>query len=213
MTLACPLCTSEQTQHYFEDKNRTYQQCTECELIFVPSNYHLNHDEEKLVYDFHENSPQDQGYRQFLNKLLAPLTKKLPHQARGLDFGCGPGPTIKPMLEEFGFMVENYDIYYHNVPELLHKQFDFITCTEAIEHFSNPRKELQLIDQALKTGGYLGLMTKRATNLEAFKNWHYKNDPTHISFFSEATFQWIAQWLEYTVDFPGSDTIILKKRS
>lgn len=211
MILACPLCTSEQTQHFFEDKNRTYQQCSECELVFVPSNYHLSQKDEKQVYDFHENSPEDQGYRQFLNKLLSPLSKKLPPQAQGLDFGCGPGPTIKPMLEAVGFSVKNYDFYYYNKPEALQEKYDFITCTEAIEHFSHPRKELQLIDQALKTGGYLGLMTKRATNLEDFKTWHYKNDPTHISFFSEASFQWIAQWLGYTVEFPGDDTVIMKK--
>ena len=216
MTTACPLCLSHEIVHYYQqeyqDQHRDYMQCELCNLIFVPPQQHLNHQEEKQVYDFHENSPQDLGYRQFLNKLLQPLADKLPNNATGLDFGCGPGPTIKPMLEELGYHVTNYDIYYHNHPEVLTQQYDFVTCTEAIEHFANPRQELAVLDKLLVTNGYLGIMTKRPTTLEAFKKWHYKNDPTHISFFSEATFRWIANWLNYTLEFPGDDTVILRKQ-
>lgn len=211
MSIACPLCTSHHIEHYHQDKKRAYQRCQQCELIFVPNEYHLAHAQEKQVYDFHENSPQDAGYRKFLNKLLVPLAQRLTPQAEGLDFGCGPGPTIKPMMEEQGFSISNYDIYYANDPAILSRRYDFITCTEAIEHFSQPGKELSLLDSLLESGGFLGIMTKRATTRDAFSKWHYKNDPTHICFFSEKTFHWIANWLNYEVDFPGSDTVILRK--
>jgi hypothetical protein len=211
MTIACPLCYSLDTHHYFEDKMRSYRNCSVCQLIFVPEQYHVTNQVEKEIYDLHQNSPEDEGYRGFLNKLLIPLSQKLTPQAHGLDFGCGSGPTIKPMLEAQGFKVDNYDIYYYKQEKLLLKKYDFITTTEAIEHFNQPRKELELLDSLLRSGGYLGIMTKRPTNLEAFSRWHYKNDQTHICFFSEKTFYWIANLFNYDIEFPGSDTVILQK--
>lgn len=213
MATACPLCLSDDTKSYMRDKNREYEVCGQCHLIFVPPQFHLDHDAEKQVYDFHQNSPEDEGYRTFLNKLLAPLAQRLPKGAEGLDFGCGPGPTIKPMLEAQGFSVQNYDIYYHPNEAALCKAYDFITCTEAIEHFSQPHQELARFDQLLNDQGFLGIMTKRPTNKEAFANWHYKNDPTHICFFSEKTFQWIAQRFNYHLEFPGNDTVIMQKKA
>ena len=211
MTIACPLCLSVQTEGYFQDKIRSYLACNRCYLIFVPEKYHLDNLQEKAIYDFHQNSPEDVGYQQFLTKLLIPLTSKLPTAANGLDFGCGPGPTVKPMLESEGFTVSNYDVYYPSDEGALESHYDFITCTEAIEHFNHPHQELMLMDSLLKPQGVLGFMTKRPTGKEAFANWHYKNDQTHICFFSEETFQWIADWLGYSLEFPGKDTAILRK--
>ena len=54
-------------------------------------------------------------------------------------------------------------------------------------------------------------MTKRVTTQAAFANWHYINDPTHICFFSEATFEWWAAQHQLTVEFPEKDTVILRK--
>ncbi|GAA0201696.1 class I SAM-dependent methyltransferase [Kangiella japonica] len=190
---------------------RSYHNCSLCHLIFVPAEYHVTDDAEKAIYDLHQNSPEDEGYRKFLNRLLIPLCNKLAPNAQGLDFGCGPGPAIKPMLEAQGFTVNNYDIYYYKQENVLQKKYDFITTTEAIEHFNQPRKELELLDSLLRSGGYLGIMTKRPTSLEAFSRWHYKNDQTHICFFSEKTFQWIASAFNYQIEFPGPDTVIMKK--
>ncbi|RDX35430.1 class I SAM-dependent methyltransferase [Kangiella sp. HD9-110m-PIT-SAG06] len=211
MTIACPLCYSSQTEHYLQDNRRCYQLCNDCQLIFVPSKFHLNQHDEKRIYDLHENSPQDEGYQQFLNKLLTPLTRKLTQGATGLDFGCGPGPTIQPMLEAQGFKVTNYDLYYQSNDSVLEQRYDFITCTEVIEHFNQPRRELELLHSLLRPNAYLGIMTKRPTSLEAFKGWHYKNDLTHICFFSEATFHWIADYFGYRLEFPGKDTAILQR--
>jgi len=45
----------------------------------------------------------DPRYRRFLARLAEPLIAHLPKGARGLDFGCGPGPTLSLMLREAGF--------------------------------------------------------------------------------------------------------------
>jgi hypothetical protein len=46
---------------------------------------------------------------------------------------------------------------------------------------------------------------------EAFSHWHYKNDPTHISFFSARTFRWWAADRRATLRITGPDTVLLFK--
>jgi hypothetical protein len=74
----------------------------ECDLVFVPPEFHLSREEEKARYDFHSHSLADSGYRNFLNRLFQPLEKVLPIGARGLDFGCGHEPTLSVLFEKAG---------------------------------------------------------------------------------------------------------------
>ena len=104
-----------------------------------------------------------------------------------------------------------YDPYFAPDPSVLTRQYDFVTCTEAIEHFNQPAKEWGLLLSMIKPGGWLGLMTKLATDAEAFTRWHYKNDPTHVSFFSRDTFRFLAQRDGLEVEFVGNDVILLRK--
>ncbi|MFW6346660.1 MAG: methyltransferase, partial [Halomonas sp.] len=62
-----------------------------------------------------------------------------------------------------------------------------------------------------RPGGWLGLMTKRVTEREAFARWHYILDPTHVCFFSEATFRWLAESLDMSVAFPAADVVLMRK--
>ena len=209
--MTCPLCLNKNTEHYHRDKARDYWQCNMCQLVFVKPESYLNAEEEKAIYDLHQNSPDDEGYRGFLNKLIQPLSQRLQVGMKGLDFGCGPDPTISVMLAESGYSVENYDIFYANNPEILLKKYDFITCTEVIEHLHNPYKELTFLSNLLNEQGYLGIMTKRVIDKSRFANWHYKNDPTHVCFYSEDTFEFIAEYWDFKLQVINSDCVILKK--
>ncbi len=209
--MSCPLCLNKTIDFYHQDNQRDYWQCVQCELVFVKLEFQLNSQQEKDIYDLHQNNPNDLGYRTFLNKLLIPLQKKLPKDAKGLDFGSGPGPAISVMFGEQGISVENYDIYYDNHPELLQKEYDFITCTEVVEHLYNPHEVFSQLTAMLKSGGLLGIMTKRVINKEKFRNWHYKNDPTHLCFYSDKTFEYIALNWGFKLDFITDDTLILEK--
>ncbi|WP_343044274.1 class I SAM-dependent methyltransferase [Marinifaba aquimaris] len=177
----------------------------------------MSNQAEKATYDTHENNPDDLGYRKFLSRPVNALLDKLAlnktnkTEQRGLDFGCGPGPTLSVMMQEAGYQMANYDIYYFAEESLLQQQYDFITCTEAIEHFNTPAKEWQLLLDLLKPEGYLVIMTKLVIDQTAFANWHYKNDQTHVSFFSRATFNWLATQNQLKVDFVGKDVIIFQK--
>jgi hypothetical protein len=54
-------------------------------------------------------------------------------------------------------------------------------------------------------------MTKLVTDAEAFADWHYKLDPTHVCFFSRATFGWWANQTGCEIDFIGRDVVLLRK--
>jgi 2-polyprenyl-3-methyl-5-hydroxy-6-metoxy-1,4-benzoquinol methylase len=179
--------------------------------VFVPSDQQLSPADEKAVYDQHQNTPDDSGYRKFLSRLTAPISERVKPQSRGLDFGCGPGPTLSVMMEEQGHQMALYDIYYADYPQALEQQYDFITSTEVVEHLANPRQELEKLWALIRPGGYLGLMTKLVKDRHSFTNWHYKNDPTHISFFSVATFNYLAELWNANIEFIGADVIILRK--
>jgi hypothetical protein len=205
----CPLCSSGTLLNYHEDSKRTYFQCDDCFLVTVPPKYHLNESEEKREYDLHENSSLDVGYRQFLSRVLTPLINKIPASSQGLDFGCGNGPTLSKMFEEKEHTVNLFDKYYFNDPSVLFKKYDFITATEVIEHLSNPKFELDRLIKTLRANGWLGIMTKLVQDKNAFSNWHYKNDPTHICFYSAKTFEWIASKYDLNIEFFGNDVILL----
>ena len=211
--MTCPLCLNKNIEEYHQDKIRNYRHCLTCDLVFVNPDQYLTSKEEKAIYDRHENNSNDLGYINFLNKLLVPLVSKLPKNSRGLDFGCGPGPAISVQLNKQGFQVEDYDIFYEKNLQLLEKKYDFITCTELIEHLYFPHKEITLLTKMLNNNGFLGVMTKRVINKEKFKTWHYKNDPTHVCFYSNKSFEYIADYWGFDLEIINSDTIILKKAS
>lgn len=86
--LSCPLCEFPSAEYFCQDTQRCYFQCSECAFIFADPVVRLTPDEEKAVYDQHQNSPADSGYRQFLNRLAGPLTERLGR--KGLH-GLEPG--------------------------------------------------------------------------------------------------------------------------
>ncbi|MCW8877857.1 MAG: class I SAM-dependent methyltransferase [Kangiellaceae bacterium] len=213
--MECPLCLANNISDYAEDKRRHYLACAQCSLVFVPSQFHLPPQQEKAEYDKHQNSPRDKGYRKFLSRLTIPLFKQLGSRKSdfiaGLDFGCGPGPTLSVMAEEEGLQVSDYDLFYFPDPKLLEQQYSFITMTEVIEHVSKPALLLDTLDSMLLPGGILAVMTKRVLGPEAFNQWHYKNDPTHICFYSEATFNWIAHWMNWQLQVIDKDVVFFYK--
>jgi ubiquinone/menaquinone biosynthesis C-methylase UbiE len=209
--MICPLCLETVIEHYYHDNRRDYWQCIHCHLVFVKPQDFLSPFDEKAIYDKHKNLSDDIGYQTFLNKLLIPLSQKIKPPAFGLDFGSGPGPTVSKMMKKKGYKMVDFDIYYANNPVLLKQSFDFITCTEVIEHLYYPHQELTKLHEILKINGFLGIMTKRLINHEKFMTWHYKNDPTHVCFYSDSTFEYIANNWGFKIEFINSDTVILNK--
>jgi SAM-dependent methyltransferase len=210
--LHCPLCATGKNTPFFSDKRRDYLRCDNCALVFVPPVYFLTREAERAEYDLHQNEVDNPGYRQFLSRLARPLLERLPSGASGLDFGCGPGPALAQILRDGGCQVVLYDSFYHPDRSVLGQHFDFISATEVVEHLHSPGAQLQQLWQQLNAGGWLGVMTKLVRDAQAFASWHYKNDPTHVSFFSEMTWHWWAQRYGASIEILGADVILLQKQ-
>lgn len=207
----CPLCNCENTLEFHRDRRRQYLRCQRCLLVFVPPQFFLSPEQEKAEYDLHQNEVDDPGYRQFLGRLAEPLSQRLAVGACGLDFGCGPGPALAAMLREQGYGVSLYDIFYHPDPGVLNERYDFVCATEVVEHLHCPGRVLEQLWQLLNPGGTLGVMTKLVKDQQAFAGWHYKNDATHVCFFSEQTWQWWAREYSAELERIGADVMLLRR--
>jgi 2-polyprenyl-3-methyl-5-hydroxy-6-metoxy-1,4-benzoquinol methylase len=147
--------------------------------------------EEKDRYLTHNNDVNDPRYQNFVSPLFTTVNSDFPKTAKGLDFGAGTGPVIAKMLSEKGYSVALYDPFFHPNTEVLEKQYDFIVCCEVMEHFHNPNKEFKLLERLLAPKGKLYCMTDLVPKNIKFSDWYYKNDNTHVVFYSERNLQWI----------------------
>jgi 2-polyprenyl-3-methyl-5-hydroxy-6-metoxy-1,4-benzoquinol methylase len=207
----CPLCASGQLGPFARLGAREYLECQVCRLVHLSPKQRLSAEAERRFYEMHENSPADQRYRAFLNRLAEPLARHLTRGARGLDYGCGPGPTLSVMLEERGFSVEVYDPFFANHLTVLERTYDFITCSESAEHFFTPGKEFAALNTMLRPAGWIGVMTAMRSERRHFETWHYARDPTHVSFYCRATLRWIAASFGWEVLFPERNVALFHK--
>ena len=133
----------------------------------------MNLADEIARYQLHQNDPADLKYRTFLNKLVEPCASRVHPGSWGLDFGCGPGPCISVMMKELhNLHVVDWDLNFLSNPALppdfperlkinmkknqseskvdvLRVQYDFVTCTEVIEHIPQPLEVFQQFDALL----------------------------------------------------------------
>lgn len=166
-------------------KGRAYWRCFRCALIFMDSEHLPDRQTERGVYEKHQNHLGHAGYVNFLRRILDPALVHLHPGMRGLDYGCGPGPTLSQLLEFHGISCENYDpLFFPSCPA---GPFDFIFATECFEHFHRPMEQLQHLSFLLKPGGWLFVMTQLWDESINFTDWHYKCDPTHVSFYHRQT--------------------------
>lgn len=210
--VSCPLCKGENVLDFCQDKRREYMRCQVCNLVFVPPSLFLSAEDEKRRYDLHQNSPYDLNYRSFLSRIFVPMQSCLNPGSCGLDFGSGPEPTLSLMFEEAGYAMTTFDYFYERVPSALQKEYDFITATEVVEHLHHPKEELDRLWGCLKEGGRLGIMTKPAPDQDSFSDWHYKNDLTHVCFFSMSSFEWLAGQWNAELTLVDKDVVIFCKQ-
>lgn len=214
--LACPLCGDAENTAFHFDRAREYRLCDKCAFVFVPPSHHLSAREERAYYDLHENHVDDPGYRKFLGRLFSPMQQRLSAPSRGLDFGCGEASALAVMFGGAGHSVALYDPHYVPDMTVMSGKFDFIVLSEVAEHLAAPGFEFDRLWNYLEPGGWIGVMTKRVRDRVAFRTWHYITDPTHIGFFSEASFQYLAarwerQGARAELVIEGPDVVLIGK--
>ncbi len=187
----CPLCGT--VSHILIDVGRKYFICRGCSGIFCDPQSYVCPEDEKKRYEQHNNDVFDAGYRSFVKPVTDRIADAFRQTDRGLDFGSGTGPVIAAVLEEKGYNIEKYDPFFCDRPEVFRDSYDYISCCEVVEHFHDPYKEFGLLRTLLKKEGMLYVMTDLFTGSpdEDFKKWYYKDDPTHVFFYRDRTFNWI----------------------
>jgi SAM-dependent methyltransferase len=197
---------------YARDRFRFYRRCVACSLIFVPREGHVTVEAEKRRYDQHRNAPDDEGYVRFLARLPDALVPKLEPGVEGLDFGCGPSAVLAGLLRGRGFPMAVYDPFYATDAAVLDREYDFVTCTEVVEHFRDPAAEFTRLFARVKPGGWLGILTSLWEGEPAgFVRWRYAMDETHVAFYCRATLEWVARRHGATLDVPAAGVILCRR--
>ena len=190
---------------------RDYWRCECCQASFLDTRQLPVAEAEHEHYLTHENTTDDPGYRRFLAKLATPLLERLGSGQSGLDFGCGPGPALAAMFREAGHAVALYDPCFQPDRMVLTKSYDFITCTEVVEHLHRPADVFDQLGTLLRPGGWIGVMTCFQTDDDRFATWNYRRDPTHVVFYREATMRAVAAVRGWSCEIPVKDVALMQK--
>lgn len=209
---SCPLCLT--TAEFFRQyDNRIYYECPECQAVFLAPEYHPGKQEEIKRYQLHQNDVNDPRYQNFVKPIVQAILADFSMRDEGLDYGCGPGPVVTKLLRDKDYELRIYDPYFFNIPENLAFEYNFIICCEVMEHFHNPRIEFRILFELLRPKGKLYAKTSLvdAEIKKDFNNWGYKNDPTHVFFYSIKTLKWIKNQLGFSKLILHKDFFVLGK--
>ena len=209
--MICIVCKNQEAVDFKNIKQKRYWKCSYCEAIFLDKEFYLSSNDEYKHYLTHNNDVNDPRYKKFLSNLMLPLIERMKLNSIGLDYGCGPGPALSLMLREKGYQMFNYDPFFHPKKSNLLKKYDFISCSETVEHFHNPFYEFTRFNELLNDGGIIGIMTNFHSKENIFENWYYIKDPTHVVFYNKKTFQIIAKIFDWDCEFLGNNLVFLKK--
>ena len=215
----CLLCGSKNTQIYREFEEKTYGKlrrwkyftCQNCDLIFRDPTQRPKPEEEQSRYKEHQNL-WNKTYEKYLNELWQPLSSYIPKEAKkGLDFGCGATEGLKELLKDSSYSIESYDFYFKD-DVLKNSEYDFVYCSEVVEHFYNVKRNFDILIDTLKAGALLAVSTQKPpADPEDFQTWYYRKDPTHVAFYNSKTWDWIAESMGFEVLYQENPIVILKK--
>ena len=209
--MICIICKNQKAAIFTNIKQKRYWKCSYCEAIFLDKEFYLSSNDEYKHYLTHNNDVNDPRYKKFLSNLMLPLIERMKLNSIGLDYGCGPGPAFSIMLREKGYQMFNYDPFFHPKKSNLLKKYDFISCSETVEHFHNPFYEFTRFNELLNDSGIIGIMTNFHSKENIFENWYYIKDPTHVVFYSKNTFLIIGKMFKWDCEFLNNNLVFFKK--
>ena len=208
----CTVCKNNKIEFFLNVEGLDYWQCGLCKATMLDSIKFISNNKEKKHYLKHNNQINDTRYRIFLSNLIEPLKDKISIDDMGLDYGCGYAPALADILKKDGFNVELYDPFFFKNENIFCRKFNFITCSEVVEHFFKPYEEFNKIDSLLAKNSWLAIMTSFMTQNYLFKNWHYRRDPTHVVFYKKITFKIIANQRDWKINFPSKNIVLFNKK-
>ncbi len=194
-SIQCSLCHGKANWfcEFFREPIDFYK-CQNCKSIFKDKAHYPDFEFEKQRYLTHNNDVEDQQYQSFVSPITDAVFNHYDSSKIGLDYGCGTGPVAAHVLKQKGYEVVLYDPFFYPDNSYALKKFDFIICCEVMEHFHKPYEEFKHLSSLLKEQGILFCKTNLISDsisVDEFKNWYYKNDPTHVFFYSPTALDFI----------------------
>ena len=211
----CRLWANSKTEKWADSQGKIYYYCSKCGIIQLDQTHILSPSEEQERYLRHNNTPENKGYiaylTNFINTAIAPYIET---GSKILDFGSGPIPVLSDLLTSRGFPTQSYDPFFKDNTNWENELFDAIAAVEVFEHLENPAKELKTLSSCLSKGSYLIIRTMlHNNNWISFQNWWYREDKTHISFYSETTINYICRTWKYDlIQINDQCEIVLRKK-
>jgi len=211
--MKCTLCDAPESKRIHKDPQNgsLFYSCLVCGFIFRDPQFFLSSEKEFERYQNHENDVNSVGYQNFLMPVIDQVLKLQTLQHQGLDYGCGPNSVVVHLLKNKGYNILEYDLFFYPDEEKLKTHYDYVVCTEVVEHFRNPQLEFRKVANLLKPGGSLIIKTSLTDQVADFANWHYHRDPTHVGFFNQSSLQKVAELTELKLLNIESTHLVFKK--
>ena len=145
---------------------------------------------EKERYSHHQYDEDYDRYNLLIAEKIIPF---LSVGNTGIDYGCGQFSVLAKTLTEKGFPTVGYDPFYekYNSKKLLDSKHDFVVSIETVEHFHYPTHDFEIFSNILSDGGRIFLRTQLYNDSIDFNLWWYIKDDTHVSLYSEQSFDFI----------------------
>ncbi len=188
----CLLC-GESPSEALPVAERLYYRCPACGSAWLDRDEALCEEAERQRYLLHDNSLENTGYRNYLNGILetvlAGIGPEIKEIRRVFDYGCGPYPALVRLFAERGYDSRGWDPLFQSGVLPFPGGADLSTCVEVVEHFLDPESGFKGLAEATKIGGYCAIATQlipfeRDEFLRFFPSWWYRQDPTHVTFYT-----------------------------
>lgn len=211
MNKTCAFCSSESLT-LFEFSKKKYVRCTRCGGVSLVEQFRLSFAEEKERYLKHNNTLENQGYIEYLQKIKTSVFSQIPvHEDKSsikiLDYGCGPSAAFVSLLRKEGFDAYGYDPFFVEASSQEKTLFNFIFCIEVVEHFYNPLKDFTLLSDKMNKNTVLAVKTNIIPETiddqsfnTFFSAWWYPKDSTHVSFYTKKALLYIADKVGLILD-------------
>lgn len=177
---------------FYQDPPCSYVHCSSCNLIFTTPDSHLTPQQERTRYEMHDNTESNTGYVKFLETVAETAISVTPPDGSILDFGCGKNAVLEKTLIKLGWQCDSWDPLFNYRIDFSDKHYDTIILCEVVEHLRELQTEMNLVKELLKPHTNVIIRTQLYNSLESFPQWWYRQDSTHINFFSNSTLSFLA---------------------
>ncbi|MBI5235758.1 MAG: class I SAM-dependent methyltransferase [Deltaproteobacteria bacterium] len=225
--MACILCSANGYAEIGDKRGYTIVKCVGCGFVYttpLPAEDELATLTKKKSSNFkpHVSISRTIRYRFFASsvKRLFPKNKKI----RLLEVGCNHGNFLDVIKKDANFAATGIDLNpaaleyargrgldardgtleSHNFPS---GSFDVVVALHVIEHFHDPVRTLSEMNRVLSEGGLLISIVPCVTHIKARLagiNWKYFGPPSHLWYFSPATFAMLLEKTGFTPTFSSS---------